>query len=204
MARFFIKHMRVVTEPMRVFTKLKIAIDLQEMNYEHNYWHAPVSSCTLSTDALVLAIPVIPDMIIPSPSGHRLSASFFQVYRCRSTRTFDLEDLGSNPLVSPSGPNAAAFVPFGVLHCRATRTLGRITPSVVGVLSPSGLECCRTTRTLFLGIWCCRTGYRVLCPYVWDKDFFGACGILWISRASAIVWSIHECYRIVAFESVCK
>lgn len=173
MARFFNTHMRVVTKQM--------------MNHEHNYWHAPVSSCTLSTDALVLVTPVIPDIVIPSPSGHRLSASSFQVYRCRSTRTFDLEDLGSKPLVSPSGPNAAAFVPFGVLCCRTTRTLGRITPSVVGVLSPSGLECCRTTRTLFLGIWCCRTGYRVLCPYVWDKDFFGVCGMSWISRASAIV-----------------
>lgn len=171
---------RLFSIPMKVTNK-------QKMNHEHNYWHAPVSSRTLSTDALVLVMPVTLDINSFPPSGPRLSATSFQVYRCRSTRTFDLEDLGSKPLVSPSGPNAAAFVPFGVLHCRATRTLGRITPSVVGVLSPSGLECCRTTRTLFLGIWCCRTGYRVLCPYVWDKDFFGVCGILWISRASAIV-----------------
>ena len=162
MTRFFNAHMRVVTKPMRVFTKLKIAIDLQEMNHEHNYWHAPVSSCTLSTDALVLVTPVIPDMIAPSPSGHRLSASSFQVYRCRSTRTFDLKIWGLNPLVFPFGTNAVASVPSGVLCCRTTRTLGRITPSVVGVLSPSGLECCRTTRTLFFGYLV--LSHRVSCP----------------------------------------
>ena len=114
--------------PMRVTTK-------QKMNHEHNYWHAPVSSCTLSTDALVLVTPVMPDMIIPSPSGHRLSASFFQVYRCRSTRTFDLKIWGLNPHVFP----------FGAECCRIRPLRGSCAVAPQGLWGASlllSLECC--------------------------------------------------------------
>lgn len=173
----------------RLFNILMRVTNKQKMNHEHNYWHAPVSSRTLSTDALVLAISVIPDIVCFPPSGSRLSATSFQVYRCRSTRTFTLKILGLNPRVFPFGAECCRIRPLrescavalqGLWGASLLLTQERCPLRVLSAVAPQGL--------FFWVFGACRTESRVQIPSVGDKDFL---------CVRSVVSVLRECYSFV-------
>ena len=116
-----------------------------------------------------LLSPQTPVLLAP-PSGSVSSGSRVVLSHIKD---FRMKTLGRNPWVFPlRGRMLSHSSPSGVLHCRASRTFGCIVPAIAGALSPSGLECCRTSKTLFLSRFVLSHGSRVLSPTVVGQGFF--------------------------------